>query len=272
LISCHSLTRKDEVPVSLQEKIYLNANINIGETVWAKQNERQSKRNPLVLFESGEWKCDLFVYEIILASGFNIGTPNKLNDSKHPELAAQEKLNRPPCSKDWYNDSETKVPGAVLIGEGSEGVKEAIQGDVITDGINIGIYAGNGEIIVANQDAISRTNSWGSNGFGYENIPVKVFRIDSSKQSDITADVTSASSDLKTDNDECDVCYCDTKMDSYLSGNEPSSNQQTPEVEIPATNTTNTTTTDSGDSSGVGKLLYFSILNIFIMLITISFW
>jgi len=265
LISAHSLIRKDEAPVTLQEKIFLNAETNLDLDAWAKDSERQSKRKTNIFFDSGEWKNNLFVYEIILASGYDVGTPNQLNASKHPELAANDKLDRPPCAKDWYYNYETKVSGAVLVGEGSDGINEAIPGDVITDGINIGIYYGDGEIVVADPKVISKTKSWGSNGFGFDNIPVKIFRIDPSIQR-IDTDTTSASGDLKTENantEVCDLCYCDTKYDRYLSGEAPVS---TP---APATNNTDTTNTES---SGVDKLLHFSVINVFIMLMTILFW
>ena len=250
LISGRSLTRKN---VTLQEKIFLNVKANIGEVAWAKDSERQSKRKPNIFFDSGEWKNNLFVYEIILASGYDVGTPNQLDASKHPELAAEDRLDRPPCAKDWYDNYETKVSGAVLVGEGSDAISEVLPGDVITDGINIGIYYGEDEIVVADPEIIIKTNSWGSNGFGYDNIPVRFFRIDPRKQRVDGIDATSASGDLKTENantEVCELCYCDTKYDRYLSGD----------------------TANTANTSGVGKLLHFSVINVFIMLMTILFW
>ena len=64
---------------TIQELILLNAQENINETAWAKDNDRQAKRNENVYVLKGEWKCNLFVYEIILASGYDIGTPNEEN-------------------------------------------------------------------------------------------------------------------------------------------------------------------------------------------------
>ena len=101
---------------SIQEKIYLNAKANVGETVWAYQVERQAKRNPKVFVTKDEWKCNLFVFQIILASGYDIGTPNTTGWS-HPFLYFQGKNLRPPCCIDWYNEI---VPGFILIGEGEE--------------------------------------------------------------------------------------------------------------------------------------------------------
>ena len=61
----------------IQADIYKNAYSHIGETYWAKKKERQAEGNEHVFFKKGEWKCNLFVYEMILDSGYDIGTPNK---------------------------------------------------------------------------------------------------------------------------------------------------------------------------------------------------
>ena len=62
---------------NLQERIYLTAKANIGETVWAKDKDRVANRNSKVHFKNGEWKCNLFVYEVLKAAGCDIGTPNR---------------------------------------------------------------------------------------------------------------------------------------------------------------------------------------------------
>lgn len=65
--------------VSIQDLIYKNEEANIGDKSWAKDVDRQAKRNENVFVLKDEWKCNLFVYEIILASGCDIGTPNNVN-------------------------------------------------------------------------------------------------------------------------------------------------------------------------------------------------
>ena len=77
--------------MTTQQRIYLTAKENIGETAWAKDAERQAKRNRNVKFKSSENKCNLFVYEVLLAAGVDIGTPNQLEAWKQPilELANQ---------------------------------------------------------------------------------------------------------------------------------------------------------------------------------------
>ncbi len=154
--------------MSTQQRIYLTAKENIGETAWAKKNKRQARRKENVCFNQGEWKCNLFVYEVIYAAGKDIGTPNKLNGWGHPILAMQNKLDRPPCAKDWFNE---EVSAAKYIGEGDNGRKKCEQGDIITDGTHMGIVAGNKKTISAGEYEVVH-NDWGFRG---EN--VKIFRI-----------------------------------------------------------------------------------------------
>lgn len=161
--------------MSRQEKIYNIAKKNINETAWAKNSKRQAKRNPQVCFNKGENKCNLFVYEIILASGYDIGTPNSINALTHPILASQGKLSRPPCAIDWFNG---KVPGMTFIGEGnnSNGLASNTsckRGDILTDGIHMAIVSDNKKTIGAGENTVNET------GFGFDFIydnSVKVFR------------------------------------------------------------------------------------------------
>ena len=161
--------------MSVQLKIYLNAKENLNETAWAKDNKREAKRNSNVCFNKGENKCNLFVYEIILASGYDIGTPNSINGLAHPILAAKGKLSRPPCAIDWYNGS---VNGFTCIGEGvkSNGLASNTPckpGDILTDGIHMAIVYDNNKTIGAGEYSVNET------GFGFEFIygnSVKVFR------------------------------------------------------------------------------------------------
>ena len=146
--------------VSIQEKIYLNAKANIDETAWAKDVDRQAKRNKEVFVTEGEWKCNLFVYEIILVSGYDIGTPNRARWISHPILNIQGKNKRPPCCSDWYN---LQVEGFTFIGEGEEGKNKCKKGDIVTNGVHIGIIAGDGETISAAKEKVVK-NDWGYRG------------------------------------------------------------------------------------------------------------
>jgi len=157
----------------MNRDIYNNAEKHIGETAWAFNVEREAEGNDSVCVPSDENKCNLFVYEVILDSGFDIGTPNTANPLKNPLLAVTFKLSRPPCAIDWYENYKTMVKGATLVGEGNDCLENALPGDIITDGVHMGIYAGNEEAISANPVNIAkkgiRVNWLDDEGYGYEN-------------------------------------------------------------------------------------------------------
>ena len=142
------------------KKKYLNAKANIGETLWAKKVEREAKGNEQVLVTKGEWKCNLFVYEMILDSGYDIGTPNKVRWISHPILTYKRKNLRPPCCSDWYN---LKVEGFIYLGEGEKGKNNCQKGDIVTNGTHMGIIAGDGKTISANEKEVVE-NEWGYTG------------------------------------------------------------------------------------------------------------
>ena len=152
-----------------QERIYLTARDNIGETAWSPDNEREARRKANVFFKKGEPKCNLFVYEVLLAAGYDIGTPNELNPFKHPILAINGQLDRPPCAIDWYNK---KVSGMEFIGENNNGRRNCMQGDIITDGNHMGIVAGNNQTISASYDEKKVVR----NSLGFKGENVRLFR------------------------------------------------------------------------------------------------
>ena len=158
---------------TVQEKIYLNAESNIGETAWSFDVDRQAKRNEKVYVTKGEYKCNLFVYEIILASGYDIGTPNKANCIKHPILCSQGKDQRPPLCNDWFNE---RVPGFNLIGMNEDGKKLCQKGNIITDGHHIGIISNpeDGYTISASTDEVVE-NDWGYRDYQKDD-DFKIFR------------------------------------------------------------------------------------------------
>ena len=74
----------------------------VGSSDWSFWSERQCELNDEVLFTNGEFKCNLFVYEVLLASGIDIGTPNSTGrlGNMHNKLFNDGKDKRPPTTND----------------------------------------------------------------------------------------------------------------------------------------------------------------------------
>jgi len=91
-------------------KVCKNALNEVGSRNWAKGTTRQAKNNPSVIvigditaniglfdetevtLRDGDWKCNLFIYEMLLDSGIDIGTPRNI----------YKVLDGPPTAQDWY--------------------------------------------------------------------------------------------------------------------------------------------------------------------------
>lgn len=146
-VRCCLSSKVNEKMVAISQKmkrIIANARENLSccNTLWQKSKNRQCKRNSKVYFTSGEPKCNLFVYEILLASGIDIGTPNRCSYSDLI-LRIKDKCDRPPTTSDWYHG---RVKHFKFYSK-TEGAYKP--GDIITDGHHVGIVSGNGKTISA---------------------------------------------------------------------------------------------------------------------------
>ena len=135
-----------------KKEILRIAKANIGDKSWAKFPSREAKRNSKVKFGMFEWKCNLFVYEVLLASGIDIGTPNEISD-KRWIIKREGKTERPPTARQWY-DGEVDLFDEVEK-EYAEG------GDVCSDGSHCGIVSDlyHTTISAAEHEVVS--NDWG---------------------------------------------------------------------------------------------------------------
>ena len=147
--------------MTTQERIYLTARDNIGETVWARNKKRIARRNSKVQFGDGEYKCNLFVYEVLLAAGIDIGLTKK----SHPKLFFLGN-DRPACASDWYDEKVCEAIDTRLT--------KIDNGDVATDGKHMGIvYYNNDEkkwgTINAGESRVNFTpfGSWGPKGMKF---------------------------------------------------------------------------------------------------------
>ena len=93
-----------------KKEILRIAKANIGEHAWGYALQRQAKRNSKVKFGMLEYKCNLFVYEILLASLIDIGTPNETSN-KRWILRMEGKTDRPPTARQWYDGEVPKFSG-----------------------------------------------------------------------------------------------------------------------------------------------------------------
>ena len=141
------------------------AKANIGEHAWDWAVSRQTKRNPNVKFGMFEYKCNLFVYEILLASLIDIGTPNETS-KKRWFLRLWGKLDRPPTARQWYDG---KVPSFEEVD-----VEDAEGGDVCSDGHHCGIVSDYYHNTISANGQVIIENDW---GFRKEQDNVKFFSL-----------------------------------------------------------------------------------------------
>jgi len=121
---------------------------------WLKKKNRQCEKNEHVYVTKGEPKCNLFVYEVLLASNIDIGTPNKCS-LKKSYLRLQNKCDRPPLAADWYAGTVKKFK---YVGTSDGDYKP---GDIITNGVHVGIVSGTGTSISASTTKGIIENDWG---------------------------------------------------------------------------------------------------------------
>jgi len=138
------------------KKITQNARdyLNCCKENWKKNRNRQCEKNEHVYVTKGEPKCNLFVYEVLLASDIDIGTPNKCSLSRS-YLKLRNKCDRPPLAADWYAGN---VKQFKYIGNSNGSYNP---GDIITDGKHVGIVSGTGTTISASTAKGIVENDWG---------------------------------------------------------------------------------------------------------------
>ena len=103
-----------------------------------------------------------------MSCGVDIGTPNRLNSWKHPILFIQNKLDRPPTTTEWFDE---KVKLVIKIGEGRAKDIKYLPGDIITNGVHVGILAEGSKTISANE------NQRACNDWGFRNEQKETFKI-----------------------------------------------------------------------------------------------
>jgi hypothetical protein len=163
----------DELP-EIQQKILDEAKKYIGSDNWSKSVSKTSN-NGKTTFDEGEYKCNLFVYDVLDDSGIDIGLPSYKYRFK--KFYNGDFSRRPYTCKQWYKE---KVPCMKCIGKGVEGLKKSLPGDIITNGRHMGIISGPNKTISAS----SVTNTVVENDWGWreeQKNEVNIFRYNPEK-------------------------------------------------------------------------------------------
>ena len=159
-----------------RKKVVEDALSNVGSLKWSKFAKRTSFDGKVVFIYT-EFKCNLFVYEMLQKNGVKQDLPNKAG--KRASLFLSKKNNgRPYTASQWY---DKKVPRMTFIGEGLEGLKASCPGDIITDGHHMGIIVGTDKTVSASSRISDLmqvvSNNWGWRKENYTGKkPVRIFR------------------------------------------------------------------------------------------------
>jgi len=126
-------------------------------TDWSPSTQRTSADGKTT-FYAGEPKCNLFVYEMLVASGVSQDLPNGPG-LRNYLLNLFNSNERPYVCEQWYNE---EVPNMKLVGKGIEGLNRCWPGDIVTDGHHIGIISGPQKTIHASGTQCKVIeNNWG---------------------------------------------------------------------------------------------------------------
>jgi hypothetical protein len=147
-----------------QTKVMNEAKKRIGSTAWAKDVERKSDVGD---FAKDEWKCNLFIAEMMHAGGIAVPLINYQPDGVFVWILVRilqvkpPANNRPPCAIDWYNAKDrSDLSFVTFVGEGTQGLNASWPGDIVTDGHHCGLISAPRKTISATQTEIVE-NDWG---------------------------------------------------------------------------------------------------------------
>jgi len=103
-----------------QHKLCSKAKSHVGSDKWSYKKERTAAKNKNVKFGKNEYKSNLFVYEMLLDIGIDIGTPNS--------SGLIFKSPRPPTTTEWKN---YKGKIKTYFEEVKGGRKDSLPGDIV---------------------------------------------------------------------------------------------------------------------------------------------
>ena len=148
---------ENEEPIpEINKKIIEKAKIFIGSYSWSPLAIKKSEDGKSTFYPK-EFKCNLFVYDVLYLSGISLDLPNE--SGKLGQFFGQSQ--RPYRCKEWYNE---EVPNFKCIGKGIEALNKSLPGDIITDGKHMGFISGYRKTISASskvEDLKVVENDWG---------------------------------------------------------------------------------------------------------------
>ena len=164
------LDEKNESIPELNQKIVDQAKLFIGSSDWSWTGTKISYDGK-ALFGNGEFKCNLFVYDVLGICGIKMDLPNQPGRFRKFIIKSE----RPYTTKQWYNE---QVPNFKYIGKGVKALEQSVPGDIITDGKHMGIISGP-QLVISASSRPEDENKVVENEWGWrEDIKnnVKIFR------------------------------------------------------------------------------------------------
>jgi hypothetical protein len=103
-----------------QTRVVTAAKSHIGEWKWSCAWFHESEQGT---FLPGEWKCNLFVAEMLGEGGFKVPLFNQAGTCASFALnLCSGKTGRPPTASQWFNG---EVSGTTLVGSGQQGLEKS---------------------------------------------------------------------------------------------------------------------------------------------------
>jgi len=139
---------KDD-PKKKRENIANTAEKHIGQGLWAKNVDRLN-------LSAGDWKCSLFVYEMLKEAGIDMGLPkgNWIFGGEYPYSAG-----------DW-GDPTKVIPGWAVVEKPEPGDIAAYAAEYERASGHVGIYTGGGQGVWANDKTVRKdkvdNKTWGT--------------------------------------------------------------------------------------------------------------
>lgn len=166
---------------TIQSKVVRFAKENEGSEDWSygianfylkffSNGKDRLAENGKTFFCDYEPKCNLFVYEMLYKAGLELPLINQMSQNCK-KFHEDQPEGRPPTNKDLVDGNV--FPLLYLVGTDQDGINNAINGDIISNGSHMGIIIENKETISASSNSIRK-----SDFNSYSSKTIYIFRYD----------------------------------------------------------------------------------------------